>query len=140
MRSFKVYIDENLPVQLASGLNELQKPLNRKDNLEIKVQSIKEVFGAGTKDEDWIPKVGKEHAIVITQDYRIQTQKHQKALYESSGVGILFLSPPAKSGFSYWEMVKQLINRWPEITNIIIRYKPPFAFRCTSRTKFERMN
>jgi hypothetical protein len=56
MRNFKIYIDENLPRQLANGLNELQ-----------------------------------------------------------------------------------LVNRWVEIKQIIHHNRTPFAFRCTARTKFEKM-
>jgi hypothetical protein len=139
MKSYKIYIDENMPRQLAAGLNELQKPQNVRDNLYLEVLSIKEVFGEGERDEDWIPKVGKENGIVITQDFRIQTQKHQKELYKKHGVGILFLNPPAKGGFRYWDMVKQLVNRWVEIKHIIQHNKTPFAFRCSAKTKFEKM-
>lgn len=140
MRSYKIYIDENLPKQLAVGLNELQQPMNARDGMAIEVLSIKEVYGQGAKDEEWIPKVGKESGIVITQDYRIQTQRHQKELYINSEVGILFLNPPSKGGFSYWEMVKQLVNRWEEIKTIVKKNQPPFAFRCTPKKKFEKMD
>lgn len=58
MKKFKIFIDENLPKQLAIGLNALQRPQNINDGFEIEVLSIAEVFGIGEKDEDWIPKVG----------------------------------------------------------------------------------
>ena len=140
MKSYKIYIDENLPKQLAKGLNELQQPMNHRDGMSIEVLSIKEVYGQGAKDEEWIPEVGKENGIVITQDYRIQTQRHQKELYIKSGIGILFLNPPSKGGFPYWDMVKQLINRWEDIKSIVKKNQTPFAFRCTSKTKFEKMD
>ena len=139
MRKYKVYIDENLPSQLAKGLHELQLPQNKRDDIEIQVLSIKEIFGQGEQDEDWIPKVGAENGIVITQDYRIQTQRHQKELYLEYGVGILFFNPPSKGGFPYWDLVKLVINRWEEIKQIIRKEKPPFAFRCTARKTFERI-
>lgn len=139
MRKYIVYIDENLPHQLAEGLNILQQPQNKRDNLEIEVLSIKEKFGQGEKDENWIPKVGKENGIVITQDYRIQTQRHQKELYIENGVGILFFNPPSRSGFPYWEMVKQVVNRWEEIKQIIRKEDPPFAYRCTAKKNFEKL-
>jgi hypothetical protein len=140
MRKYKVFIDENMPPQLARGLNELQMPQNKKDGFEIEVLAIKDVYGQGESDEDWIPKVGKENGIVITQDFRIQTQRHQKELYIENGVGILFFSPPSNSGFTYWELVRQLVNRWDEVKQIVRKNKPPFAYRCTSKTKFERLN
>jgi hypothetical protein len=139
MESYNIYIDENLAPQLARGLNELQSPQNKRDILNIQVLSIKDIFGQGGKDEDWIPKVGTENGIVITQDLRIQSQRHQKELYIKHGVGILFINPPSKIGFAYWDMVKLLINRWDEIKQIVRKNETPFAFRCTSKTKFEKM-
>ncbi|MBK5214960.1 MAG: hypothetical protein JJE55_15035 [Flavobacteriaceae bacterium] len=138
-KHYKIYIDENLPSSLAKGLHELQQPQNIRDGIEIEVLSIKEVFGQGDPDEDWIPKVGAEKGIVITQDFRIQTQKHQRELYIDNGVGILFLNPPSASGFAYWDMVKKLISEWEDIKKIIRKNKTPFAFRATARTKFQKM-
>jgi len=140
MNSYKIYIDENFPRQLAKGLHELQQPQNVRDKVNIQVLSIIDVYGQGEQDEDWIPKVGKENGLVITQDFRIQTQRHQKELYKKHGIGIFFINPPSKSGFSYWEMVKQLVVRWDDIKKIIKKNKTPFAFRCTVRTKFEKID
>lgn len=140
MRSYKIFIDENLPKQLAAGLNELQNPQNKKEGLEIEVLSISEYFGRGTQDEDWIPKVGALKGIVITQDFRIQSQKHQRELYKKHGVGILFFNPPSKSGFAYWEMVKLLVNRWEEVKQIVKKNKTPFAFRSSAKKSFEPMD
>lgn len=137
---FKIFIDENFPHQLADGLNRIQQPLNLKENSDIEVLSIKDVYGEGEQDEDWIPKVGKENGIVITQDCRIQTLRHQRELYKANGVGILFFSPPSNKGFAYWDMVKQLVNRWDDIKHIIRRNKTPFAFRCSARSKFEKLD
>lgn len=139
MRKYKIFIDENLPRQLAHGLNILVQPQNKKDGLEIEIVSIKDVYGEGEKDEDWIPKVGAQNGIVITQDFRIQTQKHQQELYKNHGVGILFFNPPSKNGFTYWEMVQQLVVRWDEIKQITRKNKTPFAYRCSARTKFEKL-
>ena len=140
MRKYKIYIDENLPRQLAEGLNILQQAQNKKDDLDLEILSIKTVFGEGAKDEDWIPKVGRENGIVITQDFRIQTQKHQKQLYIDHKVGILFLKPPSNGGFAYWEMVKQLVNKWDDIKQIVKKNKTPSAFAASAKTKFEKLD
>lgn len=139
MRKYKIYIDENMPRQLAHGLHTLQQPQNLKDGLEIEVLSIADVFGKGAQDEEWIPKVGAEKGIVITQDSRIQSQKHQRELYIENGVGILFLNPPSKNGFSYWDMVKKIIEEWDNIKTIVRKNKTPFAYRGSSNKHFERM-
>jgi hypothetical protein len=141
MKEYKVFIDENLPPQIAHGLGVLQQPQNDRDNMAIEVISIKEKFGQGADDEFWIPEIGKVHGIVITQDLRIQSLRHQRELYMQQGVGIIFFSPPSKHGFAYWEMVKQIINRWDDIKSLIKKQKAPFAYRCTSRSsKFENIN
>ena len=140
MRNYKIFLDENLPPQIARGLNIIQEPQNSKDEAKFDVVSIKDYFGEGIEDEKWIPEVGKLNGIVITQDYRIQSLKHQRELYIQNSVGILFFSPPSNKGFTYWDMVKQVINKWEEIKTIAKKNKPPFAFRCTSRTNFESIN
>ncbi len=71
-----IYIDENLPSKLAKGINILEQP-NREG---VNVYSIKETFGQGSLDEDWIPEVGKEKGIVITQDYNIHRTRSQNEL------------------------------------------------------------
>ena len=135
MRKYKIFIDENMPPQLAKGLHELQQPQNKRDALEIQVLSIKIEFGEGEKDENWIPKVGKEKGIVITQDFRIQTQRHQKELYLENGIGILFFNPPSKSGFAYWELVKQLVTRWDEIKQIIQKKRTSICIPLLCKNK-----
>lgn len=134
-----IYIDENMPPQLARGLNILQQPLNMKEKEAIEVKSIKDEFGQGTQDEDWIPKAGKQNAIIITQDYRIQTDKNQFALYQEHGLGIFFFKPPSKNGVTYWEMVDQVVKRWEVVKKLASKEKRPFAYRCSSRTDFERI-
>jgi hypothetical protein len=74
-----IYIDENLPPQLAEGLNKLQEPLNKRNRTDFQVKSIKMEYGEGVKDETWIPIAGQQGAVAITRDYKIQTTRHQKA-------------------------------------------------------------
>lgn len=133
----KVYIDENIAPQIAPGLNELQKPLNRKENCDCQITSISERFGKGAKDEDWIPQAGEEGAIVITQDLRINSNTQQRALYLNSGLGIFFFKPPSKTGYNYWELVKQVVNNWEDIKRLSKRTERPFAYRSSARKPFE---
>ncbi|MBA4411119.1 MAG: hypothetical protein Q8S54_10430 [Bacteroidota bacterium] len=133
-----IYIDENLPPQLAEGLNKLQEPLNRKNNTDLVVKSIKTVFGEGTQDEDWIPIAGAEKAIAITQDIKIQTTRHQKELYENYGLGIFFFS---SKGLKYWQIVKTIIDKWEDILKTIESSKAPYAYRFTVRgSKMEKLD
>lgn len=126
-----IYIDENFAPQLARGFDIFQQHLNLKETSPIKVLSISDVFGRGAKDEDWIPKAGEENAIVITQDLKIFRTRHQNELFKEHGLGVFFFKPPS-TGYSFWQMLEQLIKYWPEIKKKM-NAKRPFAFIVTPR-------
>jgi len=130
-------IDENFPEKLAIGLNSLQEPLNVAGKDEYEVVSIPSLFGQGAKDEEWIPEAGKLSSIVITQDLKIQTTRHQCQLYQKHGLGIFFFKAPSKTGYSYWDMVQQIVKRWDTIKQLTRKTKLPFAYRCTSNSNFK---
>jgi uncharacterized protein YacL len=73
-----IYIDENMSPFLAKGFNILQEPLNLKLREPIDVRSIKQDFGSGALDEEWIPLAGQKGSCIITQDYNLKRIKHQK--------------------------------------------------------------
>ncbi|MGE5479928.1 MAG: hypothetical protein ACM3U1_05820 [Chloroflexota bacterium] len=133
-KRIKIYIDENLPPQFAQAFNIIQSHLNNQESIPIDVLSIKEEFGKGALDEDWIPVVGKQEGIVITQDLNIQHIRHQKELYNKSNVGVIFLKSP-NSGLTFWEMFKRLVRLWDEIKHTVRKHKPPFAFIQRSKDK-----
>ena len=135
----KVYIDENFAPQLAEGLNIFQKHLNLKDKIKYEVISIKTAFGQGVKDEDWIPIAGKQNSIVITQDVKIQTTRHQRDLYHKYNLGVFFIKAPSNKGYSFWEMVKQIIKRWEDVKLKSGKTRKPFAYICNSTSKFEAL-
>ena len=131
-----IYIDENFSHHLASGLDVFQQHLNSNEKIKIQVLSINKVFGWGAKDEEWIPLVGKEKGIVITQDLRIHTTRHQNELYKKHGLAVFFFKPPS-NGYTFWEMVEQLVKRWPEIKKKVSDERP-FAYRISPQ-KMERL-
>ncbi len=124
----KVLVDENLSEYFAEGLNYLQKPLDK----GIIVTSINKEFFKGIKDEDWIPLWGKERGIFITQDRRISISRQQAALLKKFGLGAFFLDTP--KNYRYWDRVKLVVNKWPEITDIILRGSLPYAYQITPRS------
>lgn len=136
----RIYVDENISPYLAKGFHELQIPNNKKNSHSFEVISIAQEFGVGVKDEDWIPKVGKEKACVITQDLNIQHTRHQRELCKQYGVGMFFLSAPSKKGFSYWDMVKLMVNIWPKLTELAHKEKLPFTYRVSSKGKVESID
>ncbi len=129
----KIYIDENISPYLGRALNELQKPLNKGIEKEISVIIMKEAFYQGVKDEEWIPKIGKEKDCVITQDLNIMRIRHQRELCEKNNLGLIFIKPPTKTGFKYWEYVNLLVKFWPEINKIVREKEGFFSYKITSK-------
>jgi len=127
----KFYFDENITPQIARALAILQEPRPEK----IEVFTIKDVFGKGTADEEWIPIVAAEDGIVITQDFNIQRTRHQRELYRKHGLGVVFFKPPSKTGFDYWTMINKVIEAWPKIKKVAKRERKPFAYVIKARSK-----
>lgn len=125
----KIYLDENLPPQLARGINILEQP--NKQGFEI--YSTVDDFGKGVSDEDWIPRVGQVNGIVITKDLNIHKTKHLFELYRKNGIGVFFFKAPSKTGYTYWEIVVEIIKRWEEIKILSKKTHTPFAYRITKR-------
>ncbi|WP_247232721.1 hypothetical protein [Telluribacter sp. SYSU D00476] len=131
----KFFIDENLPPHLARGLHILEQGTGS----SIEILSIPEVFGRGVKDEEWIPQVGQQGGTVITQDVNIFRKRQQRELFEQCGVGLFFLKPPSKRGYTYWEMVQLLVNRWPELKQLHRQNQRPYAFEFRHGGKFIKL-
>ncbi len=134
-----IYIDENMSPFLAEGFNVLQEPLNLKLKESIEVRSIKQEFGQGAKDEDWIPLAGKQNSCVITQDYNINRIRHQRELCEEYNLGMFYFRPPSKSGFTYMDMLKLMVKHWEEITKKATREKRPFSYKVTQKGSLEEL-
>lgn len=134
-----IYVDENMSPHLARGFNTLQAPESIKLRDPIEVQSIKDVFGEGALDEDWIPLAGQQNSCIITQDYNINRIRHQRELCEQYGLGMFYFRPPSKNGFLYFDMLKMMVKHWPDIIKISQKEKRPFAYKATSNSKLERL-
>jgi len=134
-----IYLDENLPPSLAKGFDILQSPQNFKLNKKIEVKSISDEFGRGCLDEEWIPLAGKNESCIITQDYNLKRIAHQKELCDKFGLGMIYLRPPSKTGYSYWEMVGVLHKNWDEICKIVLSQKRPFAYEIRTRSGIKRL-
>ncbi len=135
-----IYVDENMSPFLARGFNILQQPENVKLPVSIEIRSIKDEFGQGARDEDWIPIAGRSNSCVLTQDYNTYRIEHQRHLCETFGLGMFYFRPPSKNGFLYWDMIKLMVKHWPMIMRISTREARPFAYKVTSRGDLERMN
>jgi hypothetical protein len=90
--------------------------------------SIGNVFGKGAQDEDWIPEIGEERGVVITQDINIHRSRRQRELFEQHGVGIFSPTPPSKNGYTYWEQVELCVYKWLPGPSLKISYFVNYEF------------
>jgi len=132
----KFYVDENITPNIAKALAILQNPRVQEN---IKVYTIRELFGAGTPDEVWIPEVASKNGVVITQDLNIHRVRQQRELYKQHGLGVVFFKPP-KKGYQYWDLVEFYIRRWKVVKDEVRKLNKPFALVVTPKSaKPERL-
>ena len=129
----RFYFDENITPQIARALSILQENIHNEG--AIKVFNIRDEFGRGAADEEWIPEVGKKGGIVITQDLNIHRTRQQRELYRQFKIGVVFFKPPKKTGYGYWTMIEKIIEAWPDIKRVAKREKKPFAYVIRPRSK-----
>lgn len=134
-----IYTDENIPHYLAEGFNTLIKNEGLKTGSSIEVKSIEGRYGKGIKDEDWIPELGQEGAVVITRDFNIARRKHQLELCKKHGLSVIFIQETSKkNGLSVMEIVALLAKNWHEIQKITLGFKP-FLYQINRRGKIEEL-
>lgn len=124
-----IFTDENIPPHLAPGFQLIQGPEALKTGIPVEVRHLPDHFGYGTKDEDWIPELGKLKACVITRDIHLNRRKHEIELLKKYSLGVFFLKAlTKKSGLSVWQMVEVLARNWPMMVDLAIAEKRPFGY------------
>lgn len=94
----KVLVDENLPPALARALNEIFKG-------QHEIIHLREKFGAGVTDVEWIGALNQEgNWVVISGDKRITRNKAEYNAFRNSKLIGFFLSP----GLGKAKSIKQL--------------------------------
>lgn len=131
----RIYFDENFSPSLVAGMQKIQD--GRKSE-EFSVHSVKDEFGKGAPDEEWIPKIASEHGCVITQDLNINRTRAQWDLCRQNKIGIFFFKPP-KSGWSYWTIVELIVASWSRIKAIAKDQQRPFGYVIDARGKFSQL-
>ena len=135
-----IYLDENFPPHLAKGFQILQHPEGLKSGKGMEVRYIPTTFSRGIKDLDWIPKLGKENACVITKDLNIGRRKQELEMYQACGLGVFFLKGHSrKQPLNTWETVQALAKQWSEIARIVHEEKRPFGYAFNLAGKIEKV-
>jgi hypothetical protein len=81
----RFFLDNCLAVRHARALNEMVKP-------EHSFAHLQDKFPPGTKDEEWIRSLGREGGwVVISGDYRIGKNAHERQAWHESRLTVFFL-------------------------------------------------
>ena len=129
-----VYLDENIPDRIAKALKHLEK------DPTVSIDTLKNKFGEGCLDEDWIPRVGKQNALVFTRDKRIKNDKIQRQLYHEHGVNMIFISSDnSTKDLKYWDLVQVIIKHWQAVKQEFLANNRPITLLCTPK-RFELLN
>ncbi|MEO8087035.1 MAG: hypothetical protein ABI763_09460 [Bacteroidota bacterium] len=89
-------------------------------------------IGASYKDDDVIKMTASKSGILLTHDDDFRRIKHLSKLFKANNVGVFFFQTHNDSR-GYWNMVNNLIKRWPEIKEKAENTVPPFYF-CIKKT------
>lgn len=117
-----IYLDHMLSPNLARALDILENGRGE----SYRVISFQDCFGAGVKDFQWIPIIGKEDAIVITLDVGLKRNPTERQLLQDHQIGLYILRPPKNVKYHFWNIVVEIIKQWSEIKNTAQTNKKPF--------------
>ena len=128
----RFFLDNCLAIRHARALNEMVKPDHTFTHLQDK-------FEANTKDEEWIRALGREKDwIVISGDYRIGKNAHEREAWHESGLTVFFL----KKGWTNIPPLQQHSKMALILDSIIaeaVRAKPGSGFSVSLNGKIERV-
>jgi predicted nuclease of predicted toxin-antitoxin system len=129
----RFFLDNCLAIRHARALNEMVRPEHSFTHLQDK-------FGASTKDEEWLLKLGQEGQwIIISGDYRIGKSPHERAAWHQSGLTVFFLS----KGWTNIPPLQQHSKLAAILDNIIehaLKTQPGAGFAIAMNGKITRMN
>lgn len=128
-----MYFDENMPPHLARGFHTIQNVENlQRKNRSIEVRLLKDDFGTGSKDLEWIPKLKGSKSFIITRDIHLDKRKDEIAAYHDAGIGLFFIRGASrKANLTVWEMLLILSKQWEEMIKIMKNKKVPFSYKVT---------
>ena len=123
----KVFVDEHLPPRLARALNALFEG-------EHEVVHVRQKFGTGVKDIDWIDALNRDGRwVVISADRRITRNKSELAAFHNSKLVGFFMS----AGLYKAKLTKQaerLLALWDSIVDLAARMEGGAMFELPMKS------
>lgn len=103
---------------------------------DCNIEHLKDKFYQNAKDEEWLKYAGEREMIVITRDQKIRKRPQELLAYRRYNVRAFFLTGKR---LGKWQEIKQLINHWEEMKNIVINSRRPFAFQVPQKGKIREL-
>ena len=124
------FFDNCLPPRLAKAINELSK--------NNTIVHLRDRFAPDTPDIKWLTDLAKEQWIIVSGDYRITKNPHEKrAWLESNNPAFFFTKSWTKQDF--WMQAYKLVKCWPDIERISSKIKPNQGYEISPRGKINLM-
>lgn len=130
----KFFFDNSLPPRFAKVIAVLAEGDGHV------ITYLRERFDADTADTVWIPELAKEREwIVISSDARITTARHEREVWQQSGLIGFFLAKGWAS-LNLWDQAWRFVLWWPRIVDQAGKVKAPATFLVPVKgTKFEQL-
>jgi len=123
-----LFFDENIPPKVAASLQALGS---------CEARHLVDHLPRGTPDEQVLAFLAEREWFLITQDYRIKRNPHERQALMQAGVGAFILT--GRSDRSKEEMMIFILECLPEIAELAKSTERPFIFGISDRQKFERL-
>jgi predicted nuclease of predicted toxin-antitoxin system len=120
--------DENMPIQLARGVQLLDKENELGKPPVTIVDHICDHIKKGSPDTDVVRLAKKLGAVVVSQDDDYKTIQATHQLVKKLKIGYVLFKSPKKLGSTYDEIVQAFIGAWPALKEKLRDEKPPFMF------------
>lgn len=113
----KLFFDEDAGTRVAEALRVL-------DVATVEYISNRRRIKKGTRDEDWLPVVGREGFLLLSCNIGILEAEAQRNLLIRENVGVVFLPGQA----TRLQVLRLIVSKW-EWLNSIHEHEPrPFAY------------
>ena len=128
----KVLVDEHLPPRLARALNELFGP-------DDEVIALRDRFGAGVKDVQWIEALNHEGRwVVISADRRITRNRAEFYAFRKSRLIGFFLSKGLyKSPLA--KQAERIIGLWSDMAALAERVEGGAMFELPMKARIKQL-
>jgi len=87
------------------------------------VKLVRDEFGQGAQDIDWLPEVGRRGWIILTKDQRIRRRPEERKAFVDARARGFFLTAKGLPGPAVAELFADLLQR---MVKMVKQYEAPF--------------